>query len=97
MTILPPYARAADALDAYAREVAAPGVVDGYRIEKRVADRADIRRAFVALAATLSENSAEYDAAVNMGQLFRPGVGDYADPGTIASAAQRWRDRGARR
>lgn len=92
MTILPPYARAADALDAMATERLDPalGVAS-------VQAQTAARDAFVALAASLSVGSVEHTRAVTMAQLHggETCVGMTAE--SLRLAAQRWRDRGARR
>lgn len=91
VTILPPYARAADALDAYAHTRGNANAADRDTI------RRDIVEAFEALAATIPIGDEDHAMALSMAKLYWGRAFVDADPATIALAAQRWRDRGAQK
>lgn len=96
MTILPPYARAADALDAYAVELATATPGNDTHATACVALRREVTDAFESIAADRALPFPDRSMADRMARLYK--VRDELPASdVIALAAQRWRDRGARR
>lgn len=97
MTILPPYARAADALDAYAVELATAAPGNATHSAACVTLRREVADVFESVAANPAFPFLDREMADHMARLYAAPVEKVADPETVRLAAQRWRDRGARR